>query len=237
MPAARTRSPSPLLGCCSAVINNGAWHSAGRRSTREERVCWSLEWADCKLWKVPDTLCFSNVRVIRTTLSRRAGEDAADIAETRHEILPFQDRDSVGGRLDLRLTVPVFGRVYLHVLAWWLIHGTPRRRFASWKAFRDASFVVDHGDEGMPHICDWRRLCILPDRGARSNASQGARLRWSAYGGSGGLRAVIERGGTRRPDVLKKPAGRKEAALPVLKKPAASKTIAVKKRPSKASKF
>ena len=205
MPAPRTRSPSPLLGCCSAVISNGTWQTAGRRGVREEKVSWSLEWADCRPWKVPDTLCWSNVRVIRVKSSRQAGEEV----ETRQEILPFQDGATVGGRLDLKLTVPFFGRVYLHVLAWWLIHGKPKRRFSSWKAFRDSCFVVDHGDEGMPHICDWRRLCILPASGPRSNASQGARLRWSAYAGSGGLRAVINRGGTRRPHVSKKPAGRK----------------------------
>lgn len=160
-----------------------------------------MEYSDCRPWPVPETRCHSNVRIVRRTFTRSAGEEIAE--EVLDEVLPFED-PSDAGRVDLRLTVPAFGVVYLHVLAWWLVYGRPKRRFDSWAKFRASGYVVDHGDDGMPHVCDWRTLRILPNSGKRSNASQGAKLR-SKYARQGGLKAVVDRSTSQRRKVKKKP--------------------------------
>ena len=124
-----------------------------------------------------------------TTWTRNKGQINAEPTLCLQEVLPFADR-SDGGRFDLRLTVPTYGRVYLHALCYWLLKGRALKTYGgSWDAFRRSGMQVDHGLDGRPHMLDYRSLRLLPGSGPRSNAAQGAKLR-SEYRNQGGLRNI-----------------------------------------------
>ena len=161
-----------------------------------------MEYCDCDPWQVPETRCYSNVRIIRTVYVRAEGA----VTARREEIIPHEHRSDVS-RIELRLTVPGYGSVYLHILTWWLLFGKPKKRFNSWQAFRQSGRVVDHGDDGMPHVCDYRTLKLMPNSGKRSNSSQGAQIRWGRYASHGGLKAVVDKGIWSRVTVMRRPSG------------------------------
>ena len=91
------------------------------------------------------------------------------------------------------MTLPTFGRQYLHVMVYWLLHGKHLKKYGgNWEKFRASGKHVDHGLEGRPHELDYRVLRLLPSSGRLSNPAQGARLRWQ-YKAEGGLGKLVAR--------------------------------------------
>ena len=169
-----------------ATISPGAWEASAGVEVREK---WVLEVEDRQPWPVPGTPCASNVRVVVVRSTRAAGTTRV-ASSTRDEVFPSPNV-SDAGRVDLRISLPFFGRVYLHVVAWWLLRGRPQRKFATWAAFRQGRMHVDHGDQGMPHNLDYRTLSLKAGSGPGSNPSQGAALRNFSYARRGGLRNIV----------------------------------------------
>ena len=115
MPAVRRVPMEPCLGARRALISSGIWRPYPReRSQIEKREEWSLVAFDQDPWPVEDTPCSSNLRVVCTTYTRCRGHQTID-ETVLEEILPWGDR-SDGGRYDLRLTFPGYGRQYLYTL-------------------------------------------------------------------------------------------------------------------------
>ena len=127
--------------------------------------------------------------MVVTTYTKQLGPRSL-VEQYREEVVPRQGNRTGAGREDLRLSVPQFGLVYLHVLAWWLFQGKPCGVFASWQDFRTSGRKVDHGDQGHPHELDLEKLQL---QSARESAGQGAALRWWQYHPQGGLREVVLR--------------------------------------------
>lgn len=186
----------PMLTARRVVISAGTYTPKGRGSKKvEQRVEWSLAAVDCDPWRVQGTPCKSNVRLVQTKHSRKPGCQRSDGSPEVREGLPHKNRTG-RGRFDLRLTIQPFGRIYLHVLAWWLFYGRHLKRFrGNFALFKNCDEQVDHGSDGMPHILDYRKLS-LSDR--EDNAGQGAGLRWGTYAGQGGLADVVAKGVKRK---------------------------------------
>ena len=197
---------------CRACIDRGKY--IANRGI-QQRVEWFLVFEDREPWLMESgSVCKSNVRVMTTTYYRRPGASRPHHTLSE-ELIPYVN-PSDNARRDMRLTVPTFGKVYLHVLAWWLFKGKPSWLFeGSWQAFRDSKQHVDHGPQGRPHICDLRILHLRSGSGLGSNPAQGASVRWGVYHPRGGLAALVT-----PPRIQKRPAGR-FAKRALLKRPAA----------------
>lgn len=182
----------PMLTARRAVMDAGTYKLTGRGKRKvEQRVEWSLAAVDCDPWPVQGTPCCSNVRLVMTKYTRKQGtQQLAGPPEIR-EGVPHKNPTGKG-RFDLRFTMRPFGRVYLHVLAWWLFYGRYLKKFrGDFAVFKESDDQVDHGPDGMPHILDYRALDLSV---REDNAGQGARLRWEKYAGQGGLVGVVAKG-------------------------------------------
>ena len=199
MPVAQTAEWKPEKACISKAIMEGEYVSAGRGGKLRIRERWTLKYSQSEPWRVGQLQCHSNVRVVRTTFTYSFRQGPGDAATKCEEVLPYKN-SSDKGRLDLRIRVPIFGLVYLHVLAWWLLKGYRSKRFGGrWGKFRASTYQVDHGDDGLPHVVDWRFWVLRLGSGPKSNPSHGAASRWNNYRGHGGLQGVVSK------QLLKKP--------------------------------
>ena len=152
---------------------------------------------NCLPWTLHDGPCRSNARVVvRTSLARKTS-----YKEAVPEVHPDSD-----GRLDLRLCVAGYGRVYLHRLVYWFINGRCHRDFrgddgkADWSIFERDPRRVDHGSKGRALILDYRKLGL---QSASASARQGHVLA-AVYKKRGGLRHIQNT----TPRVRKRPARR-----------------------------
>ena len=133
---------------------------------------------DVDPWLVHKGPCSSNARVV---LRRRT-----KTGESFEEVVPATNRDK-SGRADLRIRVDGFGQPFLHRLCWWFHTGRKHKDFGGkWDNFSKDDRKVDHGDQGMPFLLDWRRL-RLQSKG--DSARQGPTLasRYADHGGLGQL--------------------------------------------------
>ena len=203
----RRPASAPRAARKRAIINSGSYRL---KKGVEEKVEWALEFEDRDPWPLyPDGPFMSNVRIVTTVSLRLPGATRPYRTLPREELLPFVD-PSDNSRKDLRFTAPGhFGKVYLHILAWWLFKGKPSNMFnRDWHRFRASGQHVDHGWQGKPHIIDLRKLTLSNGQGKGSNPAQGASIRWRQYAPHGGLGAVMF-----PPKVRRRPAGRIRKAL------------------------
>ena len=185
-----------------AIIDGGTYEL---KKDMEEKVELSLCFEDRDPWPVyADRPYKSNVRILAQTFVRMPGATRPCRTLPPEELLPWVN-PSDKSRRELRFNAPGgFGKVYLHVLAWWLFKGKPSNMFnRDWDTFRASGQHVDHGWQGSPHIVDLRKLTLKPGSGKGSNPSQGASIRWGHYHPRGGLHGVMY-----PPKVKRRPAGK-----------------------------
>ena len=166
------------------------WQTPSRKGVERKSELW-LHLYSCAPWPMPGGPCSSNCRVVMRTYWR-----ASPMVE-EEVIVGFIQQDRCRRVMRLQLPQP-YGRLGLHILAYWFFFASRSGSFKDFGSFRSSCKQVDHGPGGHPHILDWRTLQLLPASGPGSNASQGASLRYHTYGLRGGLTAVV----------AKRPAGR-----------------------------
>ena len=153
------------------VLDKGTW----KGDTRKNLL---LLFFDCPPWTLHNGPCRSNVRVVVALQEART---------TRFEEVVLDDHPDSDNRLEPRLRVSGYGRVYLHRLAWWFKAGRRHRDFGgSWEAFQKDGRKVDHGSEGKPFCLNWHTLGLQT---ALESARQGPALA-AKYAKRSGLGAL-----------------------------------------------
>ena len=187
------------------LVWDWGWQTPSRKGAERKHQLW-LYLYDCEPWPMPGGPCSSNCRVVMKTYYRHAPVDV-------EEIIVGVSADRSRRILRLQLPEP-YGRLGLHVLAYWIFWASRTGRFKDFASFQASGEQVDHGPGGHPHVLDWRVLQLLPSSGPGSNASQGASLRYNTYAPQGGLAAIVAT------SLRKKPAAARATLKKVLKKPA-----------------